>query len=359
MFPCGNITLEGVWHVPQTTGHFPIVIVCHPRPLYGGSMSNNVVLAICQALPQQSITAFRFNFRGVGRSGGEYGEGIAEQEDVWAALNFVVSIPEIAPAIVGLAGYSFGAWTAGQATIRDDRVRAFAAVALPMTEAYLVDLSQYTLPKCFVTGSRDTLSRPGLALNLANRLDSLCALFAVGKAPTSSADPFALRRHALALTANLIETKTDFSLAEGLQLAVALMPVEVSAQSLADTAGFIQRRLEGILREEYNLAHDVVQAVLAERGDNPWPALVAARELAAAVSRDDWEDTLNAYARCVRIVRGLKERYTVQPDRFIEPAEKASCGGYLRVACLTSIRKWDRRRSGDPISYAQPVFNYQ
>jgi glycyl-tRNA synthetase len=194
------------------------------------------------------------------------------------------------------------------------------------TEAVAAAIVEHYYPHAPLPG--DTLSRPGLALNLANRLDSLCGLFAVGKAPTSSADPFALRRDALSLAANLIETETDFSLVKGLQLAAALMPVEVSAQSLAGTAAFIQRRLEGILREEHNLAHDVVQAVLAERGHNPWPVLVAARELAAAVSRDDWEDTLNAYARCVRIVRGLKERYTVQPDRFIEPAEKA-----LYAAC--------------------------
>lgn len=189
------------------------------------------------------------------------------------------------------------------------------------TEAVAAAIAEHYYPQVRLPG--DKISRPGLALNLANRLDSLCGLFAVGKAPTGSADPFALRRDALALVTNLLETETGFSLREGLTLAARLMPVAVSEASLAETAEFVQRRLEGVLKDEYNLPHDVVQAVLAERGDNPWLALQAAQELAAATRRDDWQDILNAYARCVRIVRGVAERYEVQPGLFVEPAETA------------------------------------
>ncbi|MCK6630509.1 MAG: glycine--tRNA ligase subunit beta [Anaerolineae bacterium] len=177
----------------------------------------------------------------------------------------------------------------------------------------------------------EKLSKPGLALNLANRLDSLCGLFAVGKAPSGSADPFALRRDGLALVTNLLETETSFSIGEGLRLAAALMPVEVSAQSLTETAEFVKRRLEGVLKDEYGLPHDVVQAVLAERGDNPWLALAAARDLTEATHRPDWPDTLNAYARCVRIVRSVGERYTVQPERFTEAAEKELYAAYQQA----------------------------
>jgi glycyl-tRNA synthetase len=181
------------------------------------------------------------------------------------------------------------------------------------------------------------ISKPGLALNLANRLDSLCGLFAVGKAPTGSADPFALRRDALALVTNLLEVETSFSLTEGLRLAAALMPVEVSAEALAETAEFVKRRLEGVLREEYNLPHDVVQAVLVERGDNPWLALAAARDLAEATTRPDWLEILNAYARCVRIVRSLEERYTVRPDRYTEVAEKQLYAAYQQVRASITL----------------------
>ncbi len=182
----------------------------------------------------------------------------------------------------------------------------------------------------------DRLSQPGLALNLANRLDSLCGLFAVGKAPTGSADPFALRRDALSLVSILLETETSFSVDEGLGLAAALMPVEVSAKSSAETAEFIQRRLEGVLRDEYNLPHDVVQAVLVERGDNPWLALTAAKDLVAAVAADDWEQTLNAYARCVRIVRSVEESYTIQPGQFSEAAEQSLYKAYQQAKATLS-----------------------
>ncbi|MBN1994833.1 MAG: glycine--tRNA ligase subunit beta [Anaerolineae bacterium] len=196
-----------------------------------------------------------------------------------------------------------------------------AAVAAAIVEHYY--------PQTRLPGH--TLSRPGLALNLANRLDSLCGLFAVGKAPTGSADPFALRRDALSLVTILLETETDFDLGAGLALAAARQPLEVPADSLAETAAFIQRRLEGVLREQYALPHDVVQAVLLERGHNPWPALLAAQDLAAAVTRPDWADTLNAFARCARIVRPVAERYTMRPERFQEPAEKTLYAAYQKT----------------------------
>jgi glycyl-tRNA synthetase len=188
------------------------------------------------------------------------------------------------------------------------------------SEAVATAIVEHYYPQTALPG--DTLSQPGLAVNLAGRLDSLAGLFAVGKAPTGSADPFALRRDALSLVTILLETETDFDVRNGLELAAALLPVEVSAASLVETAEFIQRRLEGVLKEEYDLPHDVVQAVLVERGNNPWLALAAARDLAIAVKREDWETTLNAYARCVRIVRGVEAQYVVKPAQFEEPAEK-------------------------------------
>lgn len=202
-----------------------------------------------------------------------------------------------------------------------------------------------------------TLSRPGLALNLANRLDSLCGLFAVGKAPSGSADPFALRRDALSLVTILLETQTSFDLKQGLRLAAGLMPVEVTERSLVETADFIQRRLEGVLKDEYNLPHDVVQAVLIERGHNPWLALSAAQDLAQTVTRENWGDTLNAYARCVRIVRPVEETYTLQPERFTETAEQELYRAYQQVraslspgSSLAAVTEAIRERLVTPIN---------
>jgi alpha/beta superfamily hydrolase len=57
-FPSGELSLEGILAIPQGTGPFPAVIVCHPHPLYGGSMDNNVVNSLCEALAQASLVSF-------------------------------------------------------------------------------------------------------------------------------------------------------------------------------------------------------------------------------------------------------------------------------------------------------------
>ena len=154
-FPCADISLEGVWHLPEGTGPFPAVIVCHPHPLYGGNMSNNVVFAICQALAQQSIAALRFNFRGVGKSGGEFGGGIAEQEDVKAALAFVSSTPNIDRKRIGLAGYSFGASVIVPVAVQDKRVKLLALVSPALSDSGWGQLKGYAKPKFFIVGDND------------------------------------------------------------------------------------------------------------------------------------------------------------------------------------------------------------
>lgn len=153
--PCADILLEGVWHFPEGTGTFPAVIVCHPHPLYGGSMSSNVVFAICQALAQRSIAALRFNFRGVGKSGGKYGEGIAEQEDVRAALAFALSTPSIDRNKIGLAGYSFGTMVAVPVAVQDERVRLLALVSPALSDSGWEELKTYTKPKLLIAGGND------------------------------------------------------------------------------------------------------------------------------------------------------------------------------------------------------------
>ena len=170
-------------------------------------------------------------------------------------------------------------------------------------------------------------SRVGLALGLADRIDSLAGLFGVGLAPTGSADPYHLRRAALGLVQNLIAHKVPLDLVPLLQEAAALMPVEVPGAALAEAAGFIAERLRGWLRDE-GFRYDVVDAVLAERGSDPYGAYRAAAQLMAWVQRDDWMDLLNAYGRCIRIVRDLDERFQFAPGLDPEPATAALYQAY-------------------------------
>ena len=146
-----------MWHVPQGTGLFPGTIVCHPHPLYGGNMSNNVVMAICQELVQQSIAAFRFNFRGVGESGGVFGGGIAEQEDVKAAITFVLSTLDIDPDRIGLAGYSFGASVIVPVAWNDGRINLLALVSPALSGSVWEQFKEYSREKMFVVGDSDSV----------------------------------------------------------------------------------------------------------------------------------------------------------------------------------------------------------
>ncbi len=179
--------------------------------------------------------------------------------------------------------------------------------------------------------------RVGTALGIADRLDSLAGLFAVGLSPTGSADPYGLRRAALGLVQILIGRELTFSLADGLQEAGQHLPIEATTTTLEAARSFIIGRLEGLLRDK-GFAHDVVQAVLAEQGDDPWRAWQAAQQLSRWVARDDWPTILDNYARCVRITRG-QPSHTLVAEKLRETAERS-----LYEALLAAE---EGRRTGD------------
>src|SRR5688572_7322236 len=105
-FPSSELSLEGMLQLPEETPA-PGIVVCHPHPMYGGDMYNNVVEAICVTALENGIAGLRFNFRGASGSEGRYDNGIGEQDDVRAALAYVRGLPEVDSDRVALAGYSF------------------------------------------------------------------------------------------------------------------------------------------------------------------------------------------------------------------------------------------------------------
>jgi len=185
------------------------------------------------------------------------------------------------------------------------------AVAEAIFEHYLPRFAGDVLPK----------TKPGLVVGLANRLDSLAGLFAVGLAPTGSSDPYHLRRDALGLVQNLLAHELSFSVRAGLEAASELMPVGGKALD------FVVERLRGILREE-GFAYDVVDTVLAAQGDDPFRARQAVEQLAAWVAREDWSRILENYARCVRITRDYDEQFRLDPAHFQQPAEEMLYAAY-------------------------------
>ena len=172
---------------------------------------------------------------------------------------------------------------------------------------------------------------PGLALAVADRLDSLAGLFAVGLAPSGSNDPFALRRAAIQLVENLIANARDFDLRAALREAAALLPASADEETITETLQFIAGRLEVLLREQGLPAH-AVRAVLAEQAHNPYAAARAAAALSEAVAAAAWPQTLDAYARCVRITRDQEQQYELRPDAFALPAEQALLTAYREAA---------------------------
>jgi glycyl-tRNA synthetase len=174
-------------------------------------------------------------------------------------------------------------------------------------------------------------TRPGLALALADRLDSLVGLFAVGLAPKGSNDPFALRRAALGVIENLVANQTPFDVHQALVEAAKPLPVTSDAETIAAVLSFMHGRMEGILRER-GIPAAVVRAVLAEQGYNPYAASQAASALAEAITAPDWQEVLESYSRCVRITRQLQETLVVRPDAFTLPAEKTLWVSYQEAA---------------------------
>ena len=207
-------------------------------------------------------------------------------------------------------------------------------------EAVAVAIWESYLPRSASDGSPE--SKSGLALGLADRIDSLMGLFAVGLAPTGSADPYQLRRAALGIVQNLIALEVALPLRPLLARSAAGMPVPVDEAVQDQVASFITERLRGWLRDR-GLRYDVIDAVLAERGDDPYRAYRAAVQLGAWVERDDWMDLLNAYGRCIRIVRDQPQRFSYTPGADPEPATVALGEAYQAIqAQITPASDIDR-----------------
>jgi glycyl-tRNA synthetase len=179
---------------------------------------------------------------------------------------------------------------------------------------------EHYLPRFAGDSAPESLA--GLAVGLADRLDTLAGLFAVGLAPTGAKDPFGQRRAALGVVGNLIEWDLDFDLRAALQAAGERLPKEMSQESQDDCLNFILERLRNLLLEKGE-RYDVVDAVLSAQGYNPSRTVHAVEALRNWVERPDWHEILPAYARCVRITREFSDNYPVNAEDFAEPAEKA------------------------------------
>lgn len=128
------------------------VVITHPHPLYGGTMDNNVVWTVSRAFQARGWSTLRFNFRGVGLSTGEYGNGLSEMADVQAALSFLGS-RQSGPSY--LVGYSFGAAVAGLALAQGMSAAGMIMIAPPIAMLDMDFLPRVPRLRLIVVGDRD------------------------------------------------------------------------------------------------------------------------------------------------------------------------------------------------------------
>ena len=153
--PAGAI--EAVLH--QRAAERPAVtaVVCHPHPLYGGTLHNKVVHRVASTLHELGAAVLRFNFRGAGRSQGRHDEGRGELEDARAALAFLrARWPE---ARSWLAGFSFGSWIAARLAAQEP-VERLILVSPPVQRSDFGAMRESPVPKLVLQGTQDDVCPP-------------------------------------------------------------------------------------------------------------------------------------------------------------------------------------------------------
>jgi alpha/beta superfamily hydrolase len=152
-FESENLRLEGMLErVSGTKG----VVITHPHPLYGGDMDNPVALAVRDAYRRKGFSTLRFNFRGVGGSGGRHDRGIGERRDVLAAR---ACLAGLGITDIDLAGYSFGAWVNAGA---NEGFQRMVMVSPPLAFIDFGPPAPIANLSLIVTGSRDEIAPPAM-----------------------------------------------------------------------------------------------------------------------------------------------------------------------------------------------------
>jgi uncharacterized protein len=147
--------LEGVYEFVEGVTPRALAVVCHPHPLFAGTMHNKVVFRTAEAFQQKGFATLRFNFRGVGASPGTHDDGHGEQEDAKAAIAWLEAQHPGTP--LALAGFSFGGSVALNAGPDDERVRLIWAVAPGVGRRDFSHLALCDKPKGVVQGTADEL----------------------------------------------------------------------------------------------------------------------------------------------------------------------------------------------------------
>ena len=163
MYPKGNVLIpsphgqiEAIYRPPHRAFE-RVALVCHPHPLFAGTMHNKVVYRAAQAFEEAGLAVLRFNFRGVGHSTGVHDEGRGEVEDARTALDYLLADQPSAREVV-VAGFSFGAGVGLQLGCSDKRVTRLVGIGTSLRLNKLEFLDRCQKPMLFIHGENDELA---------------------------------------------------------------------------------------------------------------------------------------------------------------------------------------------------------
>jgi alpha/beta superfamily hydrolase len=149
--PVAHGQLEAILKEPAAP--VAAAVVCHPHPLGGGTMNNNVVYRVAKALGEAGVAVLRFNFRGVGASTGRHDGGAGEEEDALAALDLLAQRHPDLP--LWMAGFSFGARVGLTVGARDGRVGKLFGIGLALSMFDYAFLNDCPKPKAVIQAAND------------------------------------------------------------------------------------------------------------------------------------------------------------------------------------------------------------
>ena len=160
--------LEGRFH-PQKDEDAPVAIILHPHPKFGGTMNNKVVYNLHYCFFDLGFTCLRFNFRGVGKSEGEFDDGLGELADAASALDFLQANTPNSNAC-WVIGFSFGSWIGMQLLMRRPEISGFISVSPPANTYDFSFLAPCPSSGLIINGSMDRLVPPSDIKGLSDRL---------------------------------------------------------------------------------------------------------------------------------------------------------------------------------------------
>lgn len=169
IFPGPEGRLEGRYHPHKGMRDAPIAIILHPHPQFGGTMNNRVVYNLHYQFHNMGFNVLRFNFRGVGRSQGEYDQGVGELSDAASALDYLQSMNQNAKHC-WVAGFSFGAWIGMQLLMRRPEITGFISVSPPANMYDFSFLAPCPASGLVINGSGDRVAPPQDTVTLVNKL---------------------------------------------------------------------------------------------------------------------------------------------------------------------------------------------